>query len=135
MEIPPPGALEFLDWFREQTAGIARRRPGPGLEAWLASLGPDVHEKAADALLWWLSFQEWPPMARDVEEMVYLRLSFAWSRAIQALESGAPVPVTLAQRTGVIHGLVFREWVEHGLEFLEAYARTGPKDDAGNSLN
>lgn len=94
-----------------------------------------MHEQAADELLWWLSFQNWRPMQPEVEEMVYVRLSFAWSVLMQALADGVPAPVTLEQRVSAIHATVFDLWVERGLEFLEAYGKAGPKDDLGHSLN
>jgi hypothetical protein len=128
MDIPLTPALEFLSWFWQQTLAIRRRRPGPHFPAWLASLAPDE-------LLWWLSFQEWRAMSPEVEEMVYVRLSFAWSKWAAMLDDGAPVPVTLGQRISVIHALVFALWERHGVEFLQAYGKTRVRDELGNSEN
>ena len=135
MDIPLTPALEFLAWFETQTLAIRRRRPGPHFPAGLAALPPDVHERAADEILWWLSFQQWRAMPPEVEEMVYVRLSFAWSKCVALLDDGAPVPVTLAQRVSVIHALVFALWAEQCVEFLDSYGKTGARDDFGSSLN
>jgi hypothetical protein len=94
-----------------------------------------VHERAADELLWWLSFQEWRAMPPEVEEMVYVRLSFAWSILLDLLAEGTPAPVTLSERVSAIHAMVFPVWEHQGPEFLVEYGKTGAKDGLGNSLN
>jgi hypothetical protein len=114
---------------------MRRRPPGPHFAAWVAARTWQEHEAAADELLWWLSFQSWREMPPEVAELVWVRLSFAWTLLVEGLAAGMPAPVRLEQRVGVIHGLVFREWAAQGLEFLEAYGRTGARDELGNSLN
>lgn len=74
-------------------------------------------------------------MPPDAEEMVYVRLSFAWSILLELLEEGVPAPVTLTERVTAIHAMVFAVWEHRCLEFLDSYGKTGARDEMGNSMN
>ena len=127
---------EFFEWLREASQPLAAPKcPRHRLLGWLAEMTQEDCNETHAALMHWLQHWQWPPMNEEARGLAWVMMSFAWSWLIDGMDRGWVVPATEAQRRGVIHGLLFREWERDGLVWCEAFVKSSKRGIDGSHLN